>query len=126
MWTYRAYATRVIDGDTVELEIDLGLRVTVTQTVRVAGINAPEVTTTAGRTAQAAVNVWMGLALIPDGANAKWPLTITTAKPDGNGDKYGRWLASISRADGRDLATDMIAAGHAIAWDGKGQKPVAS
>lgn len=125
MWQYRAFAVRVIDGDTIEVEIDLGMRVTITQTVRVAGINAPEVTTTAGRTAKAAVNVWMGQALIPDGANAKWPLTITTSKPDGQGDKYGRWLASISRADGRDLATDLIAAGHALPWDGHGPKPVA-
>ncbi len=42
MYEYRARITRVIDGDTVEAEIDLGFHVSLTVTLRLAGINAPE------------------------------------------------------------------------------------
>ena len=42
MYEYRARITRVIDGDTVEAEIDLGFHVTFTATLRLTGINAPE------------------------------------------------------------------------------------
>ena len=41
MYEYRARITRVIDGDTVEAEIDLGFHVTFTATLRLTGINAP-------------------------------------------------------------------------------------
>lgn len=126
MWTYRARAFEAVDGDTVRVDVDLGFRLTLRQTVRLAGINAAELTAPGGPSARSWLAGWLVDAHTVARANTDWPLIVTTRKHDGQGDKYGRWLASISRADGRDLATDMIAAGHAVAWDGHGAKPVAS
>ena len=42
MWTYKAKLVRVIDGDTVDAEIDLGFSVFVKQRIRLYGINTPE------------------------------------------------------------------------------------
>ena len=42
MYNYKAKINRVIDGDTVNLTIDLGFRLTYTANCRLAGINAPE------------------------------------------------------------------------------------
>ena len=42
MYEYKAKLVRVVDGDTIDCEIDLGFDITVRQRVRFAGINAPE------------------------------------------------------------------------------------
>ena len=42
MYEYKAFIGRVIDGDTVEAEIDLGFTVKVTVRLRLLGIDAPE------------------------------------------------------------------------------------
>lgn len=41
-YTYRAFCTSVIDGDTAEFRVDLGFNVSVTQRFRFARIDAPE------------------------------------------------------------------------------------
>ena len=46
MYTYKARLIRVIDGDTVDAEIDLGFDVFVRQRIRLFGINTPESRTT--------------------------------------------------------------------------------
>ena len=43
LYCYRATCHRVIDGDTLELDIDLGLRVSSRQRVRLFGIDTPEI-----------------------------------------------------------------------------------
>lgn len=42
MYDYTADVLRVIDGDTLELNIDLGFKVYLTRSCRLAGLNAPE------------------------------------------------------------------------------------
>jgi micrococcal nuclease len=42
MYTYKARLIRVIDGDTVDAEIDLGFGVYMKQRVRLYGINTPD------------------------------------------------------------------------------------
>lgn len=42
MYVYRATVNRVIDGDTIEVTVDLGFCASLRQTVRLYGINAPE------------------------------------------------------------------------------------
>ena len=42
MYTYKAKLLRVIDGDTVDAEIDLGFGVYMKQRVRMFGINTPD------------------------------------------------------------------------------------
>ena len=42
MYTYKAILDRVVDGDTIDVKIDLGFDVSIKKRVRFAGINAPE------------------------------------------------------------------------------------
>lgn len=45
MYEYKVVLDRVVDGDTVDVTIDLGFEVFVKERVRLAGIDAPEVRT---------------------------------------------------------------------------------
>jgi len=45
MYEYNARVLRVVDGDTVELSVDLGFGVMINETFRLYGINAPETRT---------------------------------------------------------------------------------
>lgn len=42
MYTYHAHVERVVDGDTMDLVIDLGFKITTNQRIRLRGINTPE------------------------------------------------------------------------------------
>ena len=42
MYTYKAELDRVIDGDTIDVNIDLGFDITVHKRIRLAGIDTPE------------------------------------------------------------------------------------
>lgn len=90
MWTYRARVIRVIDGDTLDLEVDLGFRVYHQVRVRLADVDAPEPRgdeRERGLEAKAFVEEWAELLR----HGSEWPLRIATAKVG----KYGRWLASV-------------------------------
>ena len=82
--------------------------------VRLAGLNAPEHGTPAGEQATAFVRDWL--------KTASRTLHVETDKPDPR-DKFGRWLVRLSSSDGRCLNDDLVAAGHAVRWSGKGARP---
>mgnify|MGYP003148054488 FL=1 len=42
IYNYNAKCTRVVDGDTIDAEIDLGFDIKVIKRIRLGGINAPE------------------------------------------------------------------------------------
>ena len=42
MYNYKIFPTKVIDGDTIDAEIDLGFDIKVKKRIRFMGINAPE------------------------------------------------------------------------------------
>jgi micrococcal nuclease len=42
LYTYKAKLVRVIDGDTIDAEIDLGFNVVIRQRIRLYGIDTPE------------------------------------------------------------------------------------
>lgn len=115
MWSYRAEVARVVDGDTLDLMVDLGFDVHVLVRVRLAGVNAPERGTVQGAAARAFVVDWCAGA-------GRW-VSVQTSKA-GAREKYGRWLAEVFAEDGRGLVADLLAAGHAVAWDGRGPRPV--
>lgn len=104
-YVYRATVARVVDGDTVDLTVDLGLRITTHLRVRLLGINAPERGKPGGDAATAALRTWL-----PSGAS----VTVQTFKDPG--DKYGRWLGTVTTADGADVGDEMITTGNAIAY----------
>jgi micrococcal nuclease len=85
MFTYNCKIIRVVDGDTVEVNIDLGFSICIKTSVRIAGIDAPETRTrdltekSYGMRAKAIVEKWF-----EENNN----LIIRTEKED----KYGRYL----------------------------------
>lgn len=113
MYEYKATVLKIVDGDTVDIEIDLGFDIRTVQRVRMAGINAAEHNTAAGQEAI----TWMKARL-----QIGQPVTIQSEKP-GGGDKYGRYLATIIDGTG-NVNQSIVAAGHALPWDGQGVKPV--
>lgn len=62
LFTYPAQVLRVVDGDTLYVEIDLGLGTTIEEYLRLRGIDAPELDTAKGREARAFVQKELGLA----------------------------------------------------------------
>lgn len=106
MFDYNATVVKVIDGDTVDLSVDLGFHVGIAIRTRLLGIDAPETSTAEGKVARDRLR-----AELPVGQ----AVTIHTEKDPG--DKYGRWLAQISGPSG-DVAQWMIGQGLAVAYFG--------
>ncbi len=79
---------RVVDGDTVDLDIDLGFDITISHRVRLKDINAPETRTKdlEEKTRGLAAKVWLEEQLSREG---EW--VIETYKED----KYGRILGTL-------------------------------
>ncbi len=113
--TYQYHATvdRVIDGDTVVLDVDLGFGVWLRkQSFRLLGVNAREKAQAGGDEARANLAT-----LLPIGTY----VTINSIKVD----KYGgRFDAHVILADGTTLSQVLIQTGWAAAWSGAGAKPV--
>lgn len=116
LFGYEASVIRVIDGDTVVLDIDLGWKVWLRKSARMYGINAPEHDTPEGQGAKG----WLQ-ARLASGLNVK-------VRSHGD-DKYGRTLVEIytfnvSSGKWANVNLDAIDAGHAKAYYGEGVKPV--
>ena len=90
MFTYAAKLIEVIDGDTVDLLIDLGFGVHVKERCRLYGIDAPEMPTEAGKAAKAYLESLLGASSELFVATRKM-----TRKPKEKTDKYGRYLAVL-------------------------------
>jgi micrococcal nuclease len=104
VYEYAARILGVVDGDTIHAEVDLGLDVSVRVTLRLAGINAPEIGTPEGKAAKA----WLA-GRIAGGRT----VVVRTAKD--RKEKFGRYLATVL-VDGQNLNEEMIAAGHAVRY----------
>jgi micrococcal nuclease len=116
-FTYRATVLRVLDGDTLTVDVDLGFGLhhrgdtSKGLPLRLAGCNARELHDPGGQEARDHL-----AALLPAGT----VLTLRTVRPD----KYGGRYDALVDHDGRDLATYLIATGWAAAWNGAGARPV--
>jgi micrococcal nuclease len=92
IYIYKADLIRVVDGDTVELMIDQGFSNFTKQTMRLYGIDAPEMRTAAGKAAK----TWLWEAIQPLEAIYVQTIQLSTkAKRD----KYGRFLAVLYKSE---------------------------
>ncbi len=108
---YRGVVDLVHDGDTVNVKLDVGFDLTVYARVRVNGINAPELSTHAGKDAR-------------EFARNVLPVGDAVQVVSHGWDKYGgRVDGSITLPDGRDFAQLMLESGHAKPYTGHGPKP---
>lgn len=113
-WVRRARVVRVVDGDTLEIDVDMGLRVWVCGIrIRLMGVDTPEVkgdTKTAGDAATDATKAWVAAA----GGNVMIQTFKRTEAGDDLFDSFGRVLARVSRRDGTgDLGAHLQSLKHA-------------
>ena len=102
---------RVVDGDTIDLDLDLGFSITLRQRVRLIGIDAPETRTrdaaekARGLEAQRFVAEWF---------QRPGQVLVRTTKEE----KYGRMLADCFREGEPSLCAELLERGLAMAYRG--------
>ena len=110
---------RVVDGDTIDVTIDLGFDLYKKERVRIAGIDTPEKRTRDLEEKALGIDAtnWMKEQL-EDAINGESELTIRTELKGGMG-KYGRLLGWLYVGDADiSLNEAMILTGYAWAYDG--------
>ena len=106
---FQARVVRVIDGDTLIVQVGLWFGQSVIEHIRIAGIDAPEMKgrcpseTAAARTAGQYLATLIGAG----------PLELRDVRHE----KYGRTLARVF-VNGLDVAKEMLGAGHARPYSG--------
>lgn len=116
MYIYRVKKVHaVVDGDTIDVDIDLGFNVSFFQRVRLAGIDTPESRTLDKREKALGLEVKKKLKEILDSATT---IVIKTEKPDST-EKYGRILGWLY-VDGAEQSVNhsLIASGYAWEYGG--------
>lgn len=109
-YVYDAHVENVVDGDTVDLRLDLGFHTNVELRFRLKGVDTHETYGVSkeseefkrGKEETEWVTNWLTEAELGQG---RWPLRVKTY---GMG-KYGRWMAEIQRkADGQVLNDEIL------------------
>lgn len=111
MYSYSASVLSVVDGDTLHVELDLGLDVRVRTTLRLNGIDCPELKTPAGKAAKAFTEAWV--------KNNGGVVVVDTYKD--KREKYGRYLAEVRPTVPPyvlSLNQSLLVNGHAKPYDG--------
>jgi micrococcal nuclease len=107
--------TKIVDGDTIDADIDLGFDISLTKRIRLAGIDTPESRTKNLKEKALGLESkeWMKKTL----AGAK-DILIKTELPDST-EKYGRIIGHLFiNGQETSLNNQMIAEGYALAYDG--------
>jgi len=102
---------KIVDGDTIDVDIDLGFAVSFTQRVRLAGIDTPESRTTDLK--EKALGVEVKEKIKKEIAAAK-DIVIKTEKPDSS-EKYGRILGWLF-LDGNTVSLNQQLIDQGYAW----------
>lgn len=111
LYHYRGTVLRVVDGDTVEIAVDCGLRISQVRRIRLLGYDAPELyrgeTQEAGRSARDALAL-----LLPVGSR----VYVATELDRTSFDRLlGRVYVTMGGGDELfDVADLMVAAGHGV------------
>ena len=121
MFEYAVKIVRVVDGDTVDVDIDLGFGVVFKkERVRIMGIDTPESRTRDkvedlfGEKAKSRMKELLGESAV-----------LVCKKYDSKG-KFGRVLGDLSTEDGRMVTDILIEEGHAVAYFGGSKEEVAA
>ncbi len=113
MYTYEVDITRVVDGDTVEVDIDLGFNAWVKNiTLRLDRIDAFETRLTKGTTEEMkALGIKAREWLQEKVENSKKCVITTTRRG-----KYGRWIAELT-IDDMNINDALVNNGYAVYRD---------
>ena len=117
MYEYRARINKVVDGDTVDVDIELGFDIVLTgQRVRIMGIDTPE-----SRTSDKVEKVF-GLAAKNRLKELLGPTAVLKTQIEKDGDdakgKFGRIIGDFIAPDGRMVTEVMIEEGHCVPYFG--------
>jgi micrococcal nuclease len=123
MYEYRATINRVVDGDTVDVDIDLGFNIVLTdERVRIMGIDAPE-----SRTSDPVEKVF-GLAAKERLKELLGKKSILKTEVNKDGEdmkgKFGRILGDFLTEDGRRVTDIMFEEGHCVRYHGQNKADV--
>ena len=124
MYEYKAQVLRIIDGDTLVVNIDLGFDVWIhNEVIRLNGIDTPEVQTTDpvekffGTLAKNRVKEYLD----NDGAAGAVTLVSKTFKKE----KYGRVTADLKvQGQIRSLCATLISEGYAVPYHGQSKESI--
>ena len=122
---YDVTVVKVVDGDTVDVDIDLGFGVTLKdERVRIMGIDTPESRTSDkvedlfGEAAKARLKE-----LMKHGGKL---ITTEDRKGEDMKGKFGRILGDFRVEDGRKVTEILIEEGHAVAYFGGSKEEIAA
>src|SRR6056300_1853070 len=123
MYEYRAYVIKVVDGDTVDVDIDLGFGVMLKEErVRIMGIDTPE-----SRTSDK-VEKLFGLAAKNRLKELLGKECILKTQINKDGEdmkgKFGRILGDFVAKDGRMVTDILVEEGHAVAYFGGSKEEI--
>lgn len=123
MYEYRVRVNRVVDGDTVDVDIDLGFGVWLhDERVRIMGIDTPE-----SRTSDEVEKVF-GLAAKYRLKELLGEVAVLKTQVDKDGEdmkgKFGRILGDFVAPDGRMVTQIMIEEGHCVPYFGGSKEDV--
>jgi len=108
---------KIVDGDTIDVDIDLGFDITFTSRVRLNGIDTPESRTTDLNEKKLGLECKDYVKRAIGGAKI---VVIQTEKPDSS-EKYGRILGTLF-LDGVDLNKELVSKGYAWGYAGGSKK----
>lgn len=116
-YEYNCIVNKVVDGDTVDVDIDLGFNIMLTnERVRIMGIDTPE-----SRTSDEVEKIF-GLAAKERLKSLLGKKAILKTQVDKDGDdlkgKFGRILGDFIAPDGRLVTEIMIEEGHCVPYFG--------
>lgn len=119
MYEYQAIIKRVVDGDTVDIDIDLGFGVILKdERVRIMGIDTPE-----SRTSDKTEKVF-GLASKERLKSLLGKKSILKCKEYDSKGKFGRILGDFTTNDGRMVTDVLVEEGHAVAYFGGSKEEI--
>ena len=119
MYEYKCKITRVVDGDTVDIDIDLGFGVWLhKERVRIYGIDTPESRTRDKVEKKYGLMAKEFVKQFVKGDSIK----LTTQKYDAKG-KFGRILGDII-VDNKSLSDTMIQEHHAVIYHGQSKEDI--
>ena len=120
MYEYRVkQVLKIVDGDTIDVDIDLGFDISFTQRVRLAGIDTPESRTTDKKEKALGLEVKQRLKDILSKSSS---VVIRTEKPDST-EKYGRILGWLF-IDGAEKSVNEALIADGYAWGYMGETKI--
>jgi|TARA_R100000458_G_scaffold7319_1_gene5779 micrococcal nuclease len=119
MYEYSCEVQRVVDGDTIDVVLDLGFDILHKCRVRLYGIDTPESRT---RDLDEKARGKMASAFLSDAINSGNKVVLQTRLKDSKG-KYGRVLGEVI-VDGENINQSMIDANLAVGYFGQSKDEV--